>query len=95
MEKQYRSYLKRRVNRRNIVECYMLRPFGHPVACCCLLLGCCAKFETRQNCKATYKITNGRNKSQHCWASLRPFPRSFINLFQLTIFSKGHFNICF
>ena len=23
----------------NIVRCYMLRPFGHPVACCCVLLG--------------------------------------------------------
>ena len=22
----------------NIVECYMLRPFAHPVACCCALL---------------------------------------------------------
>ena len=59
MKKQYRAYLKRRANRRNIVECYMLRPFGNPVACCCLLLGCCAKLETRQNWKATYKITNG------------------------------------
>ena len=95
MEKQYRSHLKRRVNRRNIVECYMLHPFGHPVACCCLLLGCCAKFETRQNCKATYKITNGRNKSQLFWASLRPFPRSFMSLFQLTIFSKGDLKIFF
>ena len=24
----------------NIIGCYMLHPFGHPVACCC------AKFET-------------------------------------------------
>ena len=23
----------------NIVGCYMLRPFAHPVACCCVLLG--------------------------------------------------------
>ena len=27
----------------NIVRCYLLRPFAHPVACCC------AKFETGQN----------------------------------------------
>ena len=36
--------------RRNNVGCYMLRPFAHPVACCCVLLrfvgNCCAKFET-------------------------------------------------
>ena len=37
----------------NIVGCYMLRPFAHPVAaCCCMLLcvvgSCCAKFETSQ-----------------------------------------------
>ena len=95
MKKQYRAYLKRGVNRRNIVGCYTLRPFRHPVACCCLLLGCCAKFETGQNYKATYKITNGRNKSQHCWASLRPFPRSFMSLFQLTIFSERDLKIYF
>ena len=34
--------LKPRANGRNIVKCYMLRPFAHPVACCC------AKFETSQ-----------------------------------------------
>ena len=27
----------------NIIGCYMLHPFGHPVACCC------AKFETGYN----------------------------------------------
>ena len=29
----------------NIVECYMLRPLAHPVACCCVFF---AKFETGQ-----------------------------------------------
>ena len=29
---------KPRANGRNIVGCYMLRPFAHPVACCCVLL---------------------------------------------------------
>ena len=35
---------------RNIVGCYTLRPFAHPVACCCVLLGgsYCAKFENGQ-----------------------------------------------
>ena len=29
-----------RANGRNIASgCYMLRPFAHPVACCCVLLG--------------------------------------------------------
>ena len=30
--------LKSRANGRNIVGCYMLRPFAHPVACCWMLL---------------------------------------------------------
>ena len=34
--------IKSRANGRNIVGCYMLRPFGLPVACCC------AKFEISQ-----------------------------------------------
>lgn len=32
----------------NIVECYMLCPLAHPVACCCVLLhvvgSCCTNF---------------------------------------------------
>ena len=40
----------------NIVECYMLRPLAHPVACCCNVVAmllcvvgsCCTKFETGQ-----------------------------------------------
>ena len=52
-----RSRLKPRANWRNIVgqqlstllhvTCYMLRPFAHPVACCC------AKFETSQTSQPT------------------------------------------
>ena len=34
----YRVVLKPRANGRNIVGCYMLRPFAHPVACCWMLL---------------------------------------------------------
>ena len=37
------SYFKPHANGRNIVGCYMLRPFAHPallhvVGCCCVLL---------------------------------------------------------
>ena len=62
MEKQYRSYLKRRVNRRNIVECYMLRPFGHPVACCCLLLG-----SRKLSSIADSKFENNFSHSEIVW----------------------------
>ena len=37
---------EQRANGRNIVGCYMLRPFAHPVACCWELLG--NKLETSQ-----------------------------------------------
>ena len=30
--------IKPRTNGRNIVGCYMLRPFAHPAACCWMLL---------------------------------------------------------
>ena len=33
-------------NEGNIVECYMLRPFAHPVACCCELVGVVASIST-------------------------------------------------
>ena len=39
--------IRLRPNGRNIVGCYMLRPFPHPVACCC------AKFETGQTFQPT------------------------------------------
>ena len=32
--------VKPRPNGRNIVTCYMLRPFAHPIACFTLLYGC-------------------------------------------------------
>ena len=49
----------------------MLRPFAHPVGCCC------AKFETGQT--FTLVQTNATllaYNSQHCWELLRPFARS-------------------
>ena len=39
--------LKPLANGRNIVGCYMLRPFAHPVACCC------TKFEAGQTFQPT------------------------------------------
>ena len=38
----------------NIVGCYVLRPFAHPVACCWMLIACCcAKFKTGQTFQPT------------------------------------------
>ena len=47
--------LKTRANGRNIVGCFMLRPFVHPVASTC----CCANFETfyfLSTCKRTQQL---------------------------------------
>ena len=38
MLRPFARSLKPRANGRNIVGCYMLRPFAHPVACCWMLL---------------------------------------------------------
>ena len=39
--------LKPSPNGRNIVGCYLFRPFAHPVACCLRVVwSCCTKFET-------------------------------------------------
>ena len=46
----------------NIVGCYMLCPFAHPVACCSVLL---RKVWNRSN----ELRANGRSNSQHCWAN--------------------------
>ena len=49
----------------NIVGCYMLRPFAHPVACCC------AKFETGQTFQPTTPnislFLDRRSVAQQCW----------------------------
>ena len=62
----------------NIVGCYTLRPFAHPVACCCLLLGVVAqKFKTVKlfgKCKRTQQLL--KLLAQKCWELLRPFARS-------------------
>ena len=49
----------------NIVGCYMLRPFAHPVACCC------AKFETCHTFSAVQT-----DATLLGWELLRPFARS-------------------
>ena len=60
-------------NGRNIVECYMLRPLAHPVACCCVLLGVVVQSLKAVKLLATYKLPRilgvvGQQK-------LRPFAR--------------------
>ena len=55
--------LKPLANGREIVECYMLRPFALPVAFFCVLLGVAAQFElNRPNFRA--------NNSQHFFCSV-------------------------
>ena len=64
-------FLRLRANGRNIVGCYMLRLFAHPVACCC------AKFETGHTFSPVQTdATLLANNPQHCWELLRPFARS-------------------
>ena len=60
-----------RANGPNIVGCYMLRPFTHPVACCWELLN---KVRNQSNFQLH---ANGRNNSQKCRELLRPFAHSF------------------
>ena len=52
---------------RNIVGCYVLRPFAHAVACCCVLLGAVAQSLKPVKLLSTCKRT---------WELLRPFARS-------------------
>ena len=61
----------------NIVGCYMLCPFAHPVAYFCVLLGrCFGKFE---NCETFSPLqteaTLLAKDSQQCWELLRLFAR--------------------
>ena len=63
------SSLTLRANRRNLVDhwtpnivgCYMLRPFAHPVACCWILLRVVA-----QSLKPV-KLFTPFKRTQHCW----------------------------
>ena len=64
-----------RANGRNIVGCYTLRPFAHPVACCCVLLHKSFKsVKLLGKCKRTQQLL--KLLAQKCWELLRPFVRS-------------------
>ena len=43
-----------KVQEYNNVGCYMLRPFAHPVACCCVLL--CTVWNRLATCKRTQQL---------------------------------------
>ena len=68
-----------RANRRNIGRCYMLRPFAHPVSCCCVVGSCCAKFETGQTLSHLQTDASIPNNVGSCWPTLllRPFAGGF------------------
>ena len=62
---------------RELTECYMLRPFAHPVACCCVLLGVVAQSLKPVKLSNLLAPCKRRNiVSQHCWELLRLFERS-------------------
>ena len=65
----------------NIVECYTLRPFAHPVACCCVLLGVVAQslkpVKRPTTCKRAQQVPT--LSGQQFWQLLRPFARSLSN----------------
>ena len=72
-----RSFLsvKPRANERNIVGCYMLRPFGHPVACCWMLLRVVAQSLKpvklfSQQLPTFLWFRDRRSVAQQCWIRL-------------------------
>ena len=69
------SKLKPRVNGRNIVGCYMLRPFAHPVACCWMLLRVVAQSLKSvklfsQQLPTFLLFCDRRSVAQQCWIHL-------------------------
>ena len=67
--------VKRRTNGLNIVGCYMLRPFTHPVACCWMLLHVVAKSLKpvkffRQQLPTFLLFHDRRSVAQQCWIRL-------------------------
>ena len=86
--------LRPHANGRNIVGCYMLRSFAHPVACCCGLLGVVAQSEIGQTFSP---VQNGSccvrlhealemltwKKSSQKVSSLREAQCSFENVFAI------------
>ena len=66
---------KPRANGRNIVGCYMLRPFAHPVACCWILLRVVTqslKLVTlfSQQLPTFLLFRDRRSVAQQCWIRL-------------------------
>ena len=68
----------------NIVRCYMLHAFAHPVASCCMLLGVknCAKFETGQT--FSYVRTGARTPKGLPVITQLKIVRLFKNKFMVT-----------
>ena len=61
----------------NVVGCYILRPFEHPVACCWECS--CAKFEIGQTSEPitpniSFVRSDLRNVAQQCWICLHGSP---------------------
>ena len=67
--------VKPHANERNIVGCYMLRPFGHPVACCWMLLRVVAQSLKpvklfSQQLPTFLWFRDRRSVAQQCWIRL-------------------------
>ena len=57
--------VKPRANGRNIVGCYMLRPFAHPVACCWILLR--VVVQSLKPVPVFLLFRDRRSVAQQCW----------------------------
>ena len=84
--------VKPRANGRNIVGCYMLQPFAHPVACCCVLLGfACAEYEAikllSQQLPTSLLFSDRRSIARQCWIRLH----SSSNIVRVT---HAHYSWC-
>ena len=79
----------------NIFGCYMLRPFAHPVACCCVLLGVVAQslkpVKRLATCKRTQQLTT--LLGQQCWELLRPFTPGFKQQIPQATIAQSQFKV--
>ena len=63
-----------------IVGCYVLRPFAHPVACCCMFFKVVTQsLKSVKRLAPCKRTTQNLQKllGQQCWELLRTFARSF------------------
>ena len=87
----YRSphHVKLRANGCNLVGCYMLSPFEHPVACRCMLLrvvgSCCIRLHNAANMDATTPNIVG----QQFWGLLRSFVGSLREYEKVLLMESG------